>query len=73
MQVKKPVLLFDEGHGQRHWEQTGFPPHTVDGIYSLLVESCRASFNIRSSRERVSQKLLAEVDAFVKPPTQIGI
>jgi hypothetical protein len=67
MQAKKRLVLFDESHGQRRWEQTGFPPHTLDGSFSLLAEALWSEFIIKPNIDKISGESISRVDVFVIP------
>lgn len=66
---KKTTVVFDEAHGQRRWGDTGFPPHTIDGLYSSLVMLCQTKLELDLSRtvDRISPQLLDNIDVFVIP------
>jgi len=64
-----PVVLFDAGHGQPNWAQTGFPSREMHSNFAGLTEIlCRLGFQCRSTNGSPLTPQLSQAKLLVVPP-----
>lgn len=65
-------ILFDESHGQRNWEQSGFPAHTIDGSFKKFVNKYSRELKFDSIKNKFGEELLNTKNGIIIIPHPAG-